>query len=81
MHTALRFTTLLGGKDPTLKNKPSQNREKTPTLRVGRTKKLPFTAIREKEDLTSPPYQADDVLGLIKSITHSQNINELRRQC
>lgn len=44
-------------------------------------KKLPLTAIREKEDQTSPPYQADDVLGLIKSITHSQNINELGRQC
>lgn len=44
-------------------------------------KKLPLTAIREKEDQTSPPFQADDVLGLIKSITHSQNINELGRQC
>lgn len=44
-------------------------------------KKLPWTAIREKEAQTSPPFQADDVLGLIKSITHSQNINELGRQC
>ncbi|TNN72770.1 hypothetical protein EYF80_017054 [Liparis tanakae] len=28
-----------------------------------------------------PEQKADDVLGLIKSITHSQNINELGRQC
>lgn len=61
------------------KNKPSQNGEKS--YAKSWEKKLPLTAIREKEDQTSPPYQADDVLGLIKSITHSQNINELGRQC
>lgn len=36
--------------------------------------------IREKEDQTSPPLQMNDVLGLIKSITHSVHINEFGRQ-
>ena len=76
--TAPRFTTFY--ENPKIKNNGAKT-VKNPMRKELGEKKLPLTAIREKEDQTSPPFQPDDVLGLIKSITHSPNINELRRQC